>query len=77
MARVTITCEDRGDGHVQVKADPNFQQLATLAAGQPDSITPAHVYGMRALRAITELSKETRERDGALNIVIPKQRLVM
>lgn len=74
MAKVTITIEDKGDGNVSVKSDPNFETMMAIDKSG-NQLTNAHGYAMCALLRIRERSAEIEKLNGRSVIHIPKARI--
>lgn len=68
MARITITIEDTLDGHVTVRAEPNFETMMKME-DSGHKLTSAHGYALHALNQIRARSKEVGSQN---RIMVPR-----
>jgi hypothetical protein len=73
MAKITIVIEDKPEGGVEVKSDPNFETMAKMD-NSGHSLTSAHGYAIFALNCIR---KAGSKKNSSIIAEIPKPRLLL
>lgn len=64
MARIRITLEDKGSGHVKVTFDPSLADMVRGAFnGKQNEFTPAQNYAMVMASAVKDASKKLDKYD--------------
>jgi hypothetical protein len=71
VMRIVMTFQDRDDGNVMVKVEPNCKAMVEEAVRRQQTLTPAQQYALRAVQSIVELSKKVDQYGRQSDIILP------